>query len=249
MLSELNSIDMILLFVGAIGIGVSKSGLPGIGMLHIILYATVFEARESTGVLLPMLIVGDLLAIRIFGREADWVHLRKLCLPTLAGVVLGWILMDWLHAKSFQLVVGVIILSLCVVQALKLWRNDLLDSLPHTHGFAVLLGLVAGITTMLANAAGPVVALYLLAVNLPKWELIGTSAWMFLVLNVVKVPFSFELGLIHRESLKVNLLFAPAIPIGFYLGKHVVSRISQGWFNGILLTFTAIAALRLCLVQ
>ncbi|MFG0263875.1 MAG: sulfite exporter TauE/SafE family protein [Rhodopirellula sp. JB055] len=230
---------------GATGIGFSKSGFPGISMLHVVLFAFVFGALESTGVLLPMLVVGDLCAIRFFGRKADWSHVRRLLPPTLIGILIGWAMMDQLDPGHFKTLVGGIILALTAVQAARLLRPKLFEKFPHQAWFSIFLGLLAGLTTMLANAAGPVVALYLLAVSLPKWELIGTSAWLFLVLNVLKLPLSYNLGLITPDTLLVGAVLAPMIPLGMLSGKWLVTRVSQTWFNTILLGFTAIAAMRL----
>ncbi|TWU32271.1 Sulfite exporter TauE/SafE [Novipirellula artificiosorum] len=238
-------LDMVYLVIGALGIGFSKSGFPGVSMLHVIVFALVFGTKESTGVLLPMLVIGDFCAIKFFGRKADWSHVRKLLPPTLLGIVMGWLLMGRLNEDAFRLLVGTIIMVLTGIQVLRLWRPESFDGVPHTPWFAIVLGLLAGMTTMLANAAGPVVALYLVAVNMPKWELIGSSAWLFLVLNLIKLPLSFNLGLIHLESLVVDAMFAPAIPIGMLAGRWLVSRVPQRWFNSILLAFTAIAAARL----
>ncbi|MFG0253867.1 MAG: sulfite exporter TauE/SafE family protein [Rhodopirellula sp. JB053] len=245
MLTSITPDQWACLIIGAMGIGVSKSGFPGISMLHVVLYAFVFGALESTGVLLPMLVVGDVCAIRFFGREANWIHVRRLLPPTVAGILIGWLMMDRLDAGQFKLIVGGIILALTGVQLTRTFRPGWFDSVPHQTWFAVVLGLLAGVTTMLANAAGPVVALYLLAVALPKWELIGTSAWLFLVLNVLKLPLSFQLGLIHWNTLLIGALMAPAIPLGMLGGRWLVGRVPQKWFNLILLGFTAIAALRL----
>jgi len=245
MIASLSMQQWAFLVAGAAGIGVSKAGFPGVSMLHVVLYAFVFGAIESTGVLLPMLVVGDVCAIYFFGRQANWRHVQKLLPPTLVGIVAGWAMMDRLDADQFKSIVGVIILSLTFVQALRTYRPGWFDRVPHQTGFAVVLGLLAGLTTMLANAAGPVVALYLLAVALPKWELIGTSAWLFLMLNVFKLPLSFQLGLIDTSTLAVGLILAPAIPAGLLGGRWLVHRVSQKLFNLILLGFTAIAALRL----
>ena len=245
MLSSLSSTDVVYLVLGALGIGFSKAGFPGVSMLHVILYASVFEPKASTGVLLPMLVIGDLCAIRLFGQKGDWSQIRRLLPPTLVGIGLGWYLMGRLNEDIFRGLVGGLILTLSTVQVCRMWRPNWFDRFPHTHWFAVLLGLLAGLTTMLANAAGPVVALYLLAVNLPKWELIGTSAWLFLVLNVLKLPLSYELGLITPSTLVLDLAFAPVIPLGMFAGRWLVSRVSQVWFNSILLAFTAIAATRM----
>jgi uncharacterized membrane protein YfcA len=243
--SNLSPTELILLFLGALGIGVSKSGFPGLSMLHVVLYAFVFGALESTGVLLPMLVVGDCFAISVFGRKAVWAQVRRLLPPTLVGILIGWLLMGHLDATIFKRLVGVIILSLTVVQVARIWKPNWFDQVPHTRWFAVTLGLLAGLTTMLANAAGPVVALYLLAVSLPKWELIGTTAWLFLVLNVLKLPLSYNLGLITSSTLILGAAMSVAIPIGIFVGRWMVSRVSQRWFNGILLAFTGIAALRM----
>jgi uncharacterized membrane protein YfcA len=225
MLTSLSPAEWTLLTLGAMGIGISKSGFPGISMFHVVVYAFVFGALESTGILLPMLVVGDCFAIYVFGRKAVWKQVRRLLPPTLVGILIG--------------------LSLTLVQFARIWRPSWFEHIPHTRWFAVTLGLLAGLTTMLANAAGPVVALYLLAVSLPKWELIGTTAWLFLVLNVLKLPLSYSLGLISPSTLFIGAILSLAIPLGIALGRWMVSRISQQWFNGILLAFTAIAALRL----
>lgn len=245
MVSSLTSVELFWLVLGAMGIGFSKSGFPGVSMLHVVLYAFVFGAKDSTGVLLPMLVIGDVCAIYFFGRRADWAHIRRLLPPTLVGIVAGWVLMGRLDEDLFRTLVGSIILVLTGVQVARTARGDWFDHVPHTRWFAWVLGTLAGITTMMANAAGPVVALYLLAVNLPKWELIGTSAWLFLVLNVIKLPLSINLGLIHAETLAVDVMLAPAIPLGMLAGRWLVRRVSQTLFNTILLAFTAFAAGRL----
>lgn len=245
MLSSLSPTEWILLVAGAMGIGISKSGFPGVSMFHVVAYAFVFGAKESTGVILPMLVVGDCFAIYVFGRKAIWRHVRRLLPPTLAGILAGWYLMGQLDENLFKQLVGIIILTLTLVQVARIWKPDWFDRVPHTYAFAVTLGFLAGLTTMLANAAGPVVALYLLAISLPKWELIGTTAWLFLVLNVLKLPLSYNLGLITPQTLMLGAALSLAIPVGIFVGRWMVSRVSQRLFNGILLAFTAVAAIRL----
>ncbi len=234
-----------LLLIGAAGIGFSKSGFAGVSMLHVIIFAFVFGARASTGILLPMLVFGDCCAIWFFGKKVQWPVVRRLLPPALIGVVLGTILMGRLDEAAFKPLVGTIILALTALQILRVWRPHAFEEIPHSTWFAWTLGLLAGITTMLANAAGPVIALYLLAVALPKLQLVGTSAWFFLVLNIFKLPFSFALGLIDLSSLAINAIFAPGILLGMFAGKWLVHRIPQKLFDSFLLVFTAAAALRL----
>lgn len=245
-LQQLTAWEILLLIAASLGIGFSKSGFAGVSLLHVVVFAAVFGAKSSTGMLLPMLIVGDICAIRAFGRKVRWQHFLRLMPPTLIGVVIGTVLMRALDESSFKPIVGIIILGLISLQLYRLWRPSALSRLPESKGFAWTLGLMAGVTTMMANAAGPIVALYLLAVGLPKLELVGTGAWLFLVVNLCKLPFSyFALDLISLNTLTVNLVFSPAIPLGMLAGVWCVHRIDQKVFNILLLAFTAAVAVRL----
>jgi uncharacterized membrane protein YfcA len=116
---------------------------------------------------------------------------------------------------------------------------------PHARWFAVTVGLVAGGATMLANAAGPIIAIYCVAVALPKFELVGTSAWFFFIINAFKVPFSVSLGLIHGNTLALNAILSPAILAGIFIGRWLTAHIPQRLFDGLLLAFAAAAAVRL----
>jgi len=242
---ELTAPQWLLAVLAAVGIGVAKSGFSGVSMLHVIIFASLFGARDSTGVVLPMLIVGDLLAVRAFRQHARWDYIRRLLPPAACGVIAGALLVRWLSEAQYKPLIGAIILALTGLQLLRLGRPALFDQVPHTRWFAWGMGLFVGVTTMLANAAGPIAALYLLAVALPKLEFVGTSAWLFLIINCFKVPFSLALGLIHRETLLLNAVLIPAIVVGLFAGRWVVHLIPQRLFDALLLIFAAIAALRL----
>jgi uncharacterized membrane protein YfcA len=243
MTTELNWLDWIGMMVAATGIGVAKSGLSGVSMVHVLVFATIFQARESTGIVLPMLIIGDVCAILAYGQHADWQQVKKLLPPAVVGVVFGWLWMHRLEAAIYRPLIGLIILGLTLLQLLRQWRTDWQDRLPHSHGFAWLMGMLVGLTTMLANAAGPIFSLYLLALSIPKLAFVGTSAWFFLVLNSLKVPFSWQLGLIDWQSLKLNLLLSPLIVVGLMGGRAIVRRLPQRIFDSLILIFTAVASI------
>ena len=244
-LPDLSPTALALLALAAGGVGMSKSGLAGLGMVHIVIFASVFGAKASTGILLPLLVLGDILAVTFVGKGARWRTVARLLPPSIAGIFLGWLLLDRLEETALKPVVGGLILGLTILQAARIWRPGWFGHFPHSDWFAWLLGGFAGVTTMLANAAGPVVALYLLAVALPKDVLIATAAWLFLVLNVLKLPFSWQLGLITPDTLRLNALLAPMVLVGLLAGKWVVQRIPQRLFDSLILLFTATAGVRL----
>lgn len=234
-----------LAIVGAVGLGVGKAGLAGMSLLHVLIFAFLFGARDSTGIVLPMLLIGDIGAVTLFHQHARWDYVRRMLPPACLGVVIGALLMRGLSDAAFKPTIGWIILGLVVMQLARMFRPGWFGNIPHARWFAWALGLLAGATTMLANAAGPVFAIYCLAVALPKFEFVGTSAWFFLIINAFKVPFSVALGLIHGQTLLFNLALTPAILAGLLGGRWLIRRVPQQVFDGLLLTFAAVAALRL----
>ena len=230
---------------GAFAIGLNKGGLTGLGILPVLLFAVVFHARESTGYVLPLLIVGDICAIVIYRRVVIWKVFWNLLPPGLAGVVIGFLLMAWIPASVFGPLIGWLILALIALQFVRGAMGEKLDHIFESRSFGIGMGLLAGMTTMIANAAGPVATLYFLSVKLPKWNLIGTSAWFFFVINLCKVPFSASLGLTNAYSLTLALVLAPLVLAGFFSGRSLAAIMPQKIFERFLLVCTAIGALRL----
>lgn len=237
--------DWLLLAIAAFGIGITKSGFSGVSMVHVILFAFVFGARNSTGVVLPMLIAGDIFAMSVYGKHANWGFVRRMMPSTLIGVVIGWLLMFRLPEDYYRPLIGAIIFGLTVLQILRLWKEKWLADVPHTKWFAWSMGTLVGLTTMLANAAGPVFGLYLLSMRLPKMEFVGTAAWFFLLLNIVKVPFSLNLGLIRLDTLALNAILLPLIALGLWVGTLIIRRIPQRLFDSLILVLTGAASIRL----
>ena len=239
------------IFCGVV-VGMSKCGLAGLGSLAVPLMATVFPAKLSTGALLPVLIIGDAMGVTHFNRHADWRLLTRLMPAALVGIVIGYLLMrqDWVDDRGIRVSIGVLVLVLLALNALRERFLALLPIGQDQSGWpslviAIVFGVIAGITTMLANAAGPIMLIYLLAMRLPKDAFIGTSAWYFMVLNWCKVPFMMQLGLINSDSLAFNIKLSPAILVGGLLGIYFSSRLSNSGFNRLIQVLTVLAALKL----
>jgi uncharacterized membrane protein YfcA len=242
---ELSPAQWVLAVLGAAGMGIGKSGLAGMSLIHVLIFAFLFGARDSTGVVLPMLLVGDVCAVSIFHQHARWDYVRRMLPPACVGVVIAAIIMRGLSESVYKPIIGVTILTLTGLQVIRSYKPQWLGGVPHARGFAWTIGLIAGGATMLANAAGPIFTIYCLAVALPKFELVGTSAWFFFLINAFKVPFSIALGLIHTQTLALNAILSPAILLGIFVGRWLTSHIPQRLFDGLLLAFAAVAALRL----
>jgi uncharacterized membrane protein YfcA len=226
-------------------LGIGKAGLAGTSLVHVVVFAFLFGARSSTGVVLPMLLVGDVCAVTAYHQHAHWRHVRRMLPPAFLGVIAGALLMRSLGNDSFRPVIGWIILALTLLQLLRMQRPAWFERVPHSAWFAWSMGLLAGTTTMLANAAGPVFAIYCLALSLPKLEMVGTNAWFFFIVNAFKLPFSLGLGLVTRETLLFNAALAPIVLAGVLGGRWLVYRLPQRVFDVLLLVFAAAAALRL----
>ncbi len=242
---DLTPLQWTLAVVAAASMGISKGGLAGLGLLHVIIFAFLFGARESTGIVLPMLLVGDICAVTALHQHARWDYVRRMLPPACVGIVIGTWLMGRVSDAMFKPIIGWIILGLALLQLARLQRPHWFGGVPHNRWFAWGMGLLAGVTTMLANAAGPIFALYALAVSLPKFEIVGTSAWFFFIINALKIPFSIALGLIHPQTLLLNLMLSPAIVAGVFGGRWIIHHVPQRVFDAFLLAFAAIAALRL----
>jgi len=244
-LLHFSSLGWLAVIGGAFGIGLNKGGLTGLGILPVLLFAVIFDARQSTGFVLPLLLVGDLCAIITYRHVVIWKIFWALLPPALTGVVLGYFLMGWISGAAFGPLIGWIIIGLIALQFLRSALGDKLDHVFESRGFGLVMGALTGITTMIANAAGPVANLYFLSVGLPKWNLIGTSAWLFFVINLTKVPLSWSLGLTNGVSLLFAVVMAPLVVIGFFSGKRIATVMPQKIFERFLLACTAAGALRL----
>jgi len=239
-----------LALLGALCTGLGKGGLSGVGNLTVVIFVLVFPARASVGLLLPILIAADLVAVTLFRRDVVWGHLVKLLPWAAVGLAVGTVALGRFDDQAVRRMIGGILVLMTVVHLGRDWQRrragaNGADGLPHTVGFQAATGILSGFATMVANAAGPVANLYLLAAGLPKLAFIGTAAWFFFIVNVVKVPVQASLGLITLGSLSLSLCLAPAAVIGVFAGRWVVHRINQRLFEALIWIFIVIAALRL----
>jgi uncharacterized membrane protein YfcA len=231
----------VLLVAGAVMAGFSKTGIPGSSILFVAIFPNLMPARQATGVVLPMLVFADLFAYVVYRKNLEWKRVGRLLPWALSGILIGWLVLGRINDRQTTKIVGGI---LALMLMMNLWRRrgTVDEAVAHTPiWLGPVMGMFAGFTTMIANAAGPVMSLYLLAMRLPKLAFLGTSAAFFLLINWVKVPFVAQLGLITPDSLKLNLCLFPAVAFGALMGRPIIERIDQKRFENGVLFLTALA--------
>lgn len=245
-LGEFSVLDFAMLGLAAAFIGVAKTAIPGIGSLSVALFASVIPARESTGAILPLLMVGDVLGVVIYRRDAQWPVLLRLMAPIVVGILLGVVFVYYADDVVMRRTIGAVLLVLVGVHlAVARWRAEALTASGRLSVWGY--GWLAGFTTMVANAAGPVMSLYLLAARLDKRAFLGTMAWFFAMVNLSKLPFSVGLGLVDEQSLLLDAALAPLVVVGAVVGRFAAKRMSQQLFERLVLAFTVVGALNLLL--
>ncbi|WP_405799816.1 sulfite exporter TauE/SafE family protein [Streptomyces sp. NBC_01506] len=244
--------EFVALAAAAALVGFSKTAVSGANTVSLAVFAAVLPARESTGVLLPILIVGDTIAVLTYRRHAHWPTLWRLFPAVAGGVVVGAVFMLWADDGAVRVSIGSILL---LMAAVTIWRRRYTPDEDTPEETASLkgrvkarsYGVLGGFTTMVANAGGPVMSLYLLSAGFRKLGFLGTSAWFFLIVNTTKVPFSVGLGLVDRDSLLLDALLVGFVLPGALIGKLCVDRIDQRVFERLVIGATILGGLQLLL--
>ncbi|MGJ6980897.1 sulfite exporter TauE/SafE family protein [Aestuariimicrobium soli] len=257
------------LVVAALLIGISKTSVGGLGSVSVAMFALVMPTKESTAAVLLLLIVGDIVAVLRYRAHADWKLLVKLLPWVIPGLALGALFLRLVDDLALTRVIGAMLLVMLVIQLVTRWRprrrpdagipsgpgtpSGTGEPAPEPTSWAQTkvaaggAGILAGFTTMTANAAGPVMTLYLLAARIDKLRFVGTGAWYFLIINLTKVPFSAALGLFTRETLLHDLYLVPVVLAGTFLGTKLLAVMPQKVFENVAIIASGIGAVSLLL--
>ncbi|MGO1410552.1 sulfite exporter TauE/SafE family protein [Microbacterium sp.] len=243
---ELGILAWAALALGAAVVGMSKAALPGVNTIAIALFAAALPAKQSTGALLVLLIVGDVFALLIHRRHARLRALLPLIPAVIVGILLGTAFLAFADNTWTKRVIGVILL---LVIAVTLWRRRTErrgdTRPPGGRMMGVSYGALGGFTTMVANAGGPVMSMYFLAMRFPMREFLGTAAYFFAAVNIAKLPFSIGLGILTVPTLLVDAVLVPAVVLGAWLGKMLLTRMNQRFFDVAVIVVTILGAVYL----
>lgn len=231
----------LVLGTGALLIGFSKTALGGLALVAVVLTAQVVPTKDSTGVVLVMLLVGDLVATWTYRHDVDWRLIGRLIPPVLVGIGAGALFLNWVDGPTLKRTMGAILLVLLVI---GLWPDRLAA---HRPAVGLAYGGLAGFTTMVANGGGPPMSLYLLARKYDKLRFLGTTAWFFFAVNLIKVPFSIANGIVRPDTALLAATLAPLVLVGTWLGRLAIKRINQTLFDRLVTALVAVAAAYLLL--
>jgi uncharacterized membrane protein YfcA len=243
---DFTSATWVLVVVASVLLGFSKTAVGGISMVSVAIFAAVLPARASTGLVLLLFLVGDVVALRAYTRFTDWTVLRRLAPAVAVGIATGALFLLVAADLAVRRTIGVILLVLVVVAAAQRGRRRGDDDVPGPSSSLMMsTGTISGFTSMVANAGGAILSLYLLRLRLPVMVFLGTTAWFFFVINVVKVPISLGLGLLDWSTARATVVLSPAVVVGALAGRAVARRLSWETFEWVILIVTFAAALNL----
>lgn len=230
-----------LAFTAAIVIGLSKAGIKGIAIVNVTLMALAFSAKASTGIVVPLLVVGDIFAVIYYNRHANWWYIVRFLPWIIVGILIGVFIGNDLDEGIFKIAMAIIILV--SVGMMYWWDRRKSKAVPTHWAFAGFVGTIAGITTMIGNLGGAFSNIYFLAMRVPKNEFIGTAAWLFLIINVLKLPLHiFVWETITTETLLFDLKLIPGIVLGILVGFRLVKLIKEDFYRKMILVLTALGA-------
>lgn len=239
---DFSMLQWILLAVCGLFVGMSKVGVPGISMIVVPTLAIIFGGKASTGILLPMLMMADLFGIGYYHRHAEWKYLWKLLPWAFAGVGIALWVGNIVNDEWFKNIIAILVF-VCI--GLMLWKDRKKETnlFPDTWWFVASMGVLGGFATMIGNVAGPIFAIYLLAMHLPKNKFIGTGAWFFLIINFTKFPLHiFVWKTIHWNTLTLDIVLLPAIAMGAFLGVWLVKKVSDKMYRTAVIVITVLSA-------
>ena len=228
-------------------IGMSKTGVQNIGTLTVPLFALIFGAKVSTGIVLILLCMADLIAVIYYRKKFLWSEVKKLLPLSIIGLLLGLLLGNYVDDKLFKIAIGFcILIGIAIMLLLEQAKKSTQENLVNRPWYAPLFGLILGFSTMVGNAAGPALSVYMLSKRLDKYTFAATSAWFIFILNLTKIPLqAFVWNNISMKGLYLNLLALPFILLGGFIGIKIIKIIPEKTFRFLILSLVVLSSILL----
>lgn len=239
---EISTTALLLALLGAFIMGFAKTGLPGLALINVIIMAQLF-GKESIGIVLPLLVVCDLVIYPLYHKYASWKKVWPLLPATIVGVLVGWWILKTVPDTAMKPIIGWTIVGMLVLQILRQFSRQLLAKMPDSTGFLIGSGLTIGVSTTVANAAGPAFSIWGLIRRISKEDFLGIGARYFLFVNLFKLPLFWDADVVSQRTLLIDLALLPSVIAGIVVGRLVILRLPQKLFEWILFALSAAGAI------
>lgn len=237
-------ISILVLFLAGLITGFSKFSVGGMGLLILPIVMIAFPGPEALGMILPLYIMTDIMAVYSYRSKIAWHVLARFLPLAFLGVLVASHFLANIAADQFVNFLGVTILLMI---ALGLYLDFRPASFMQKPWVAYSMGFFGGIVTMMANAAGPIFSLFLLEQKLDKETYVSTRAWAFFIVNLLKLPFYIGLGLLSLETTQASLYAVPGLMVGSFIGYHFLKKVNPVQFKWMIRIMSMIAAVKLFL--
>jgi uncharacterized protein len=232
--------------VAAISIGLSKSGFSGVSLIAVFILTEIFGPVAQVGVALPMLLVADCIVMPTFLKHGNWREALLMLPPTLVGGALAVGILHWVENDGLmRQAIGGLILFMVALQLFRRWRPELVYQIAIKKVCRIFAGVSVGLATVLANSAGPIQQMYMASRKIEKMELVGIGARFFLVVNLIKLPVFGQMEIVNAHTLILNAIAIPAIVLGVFAGRKLLTKVSQKVFENLIVIFALVASIRL----
>lgn len=239
---ELNQY-LVLASFAAVLIGMSKGGLPLVGMLSVPVLSLVMSPVKAAVLLLPLFVISDAVGVWLYRKNYSWVNLKILVPAGIAGVLIGWMTAAMISELTIKFLIGLVGVSFCLQTWFKRGPSDMpqLASLPK----GIFWGGVAGFTSFIAHAGGPPFQIFVLPQKLPKAEFAGTATILFAIINLSKILPYQNLSPYTADDFWKVLVLVPFALLGTFLGAYLTKRIADAWFFRLVQTGLFVLSLKL----
>lgn len=240
----------VLFFTCAVLIGMSKTGVQNIGTMTVPLFALLFGAKYSTGIVLIMLCLADLMAVIYYRKQLKWAEVLRILPSALVGLAVGLVLGEYLDENYFKIVMaGCIFVGLGIM----LWggrlHTDKLEQMTQTRWYSPLFGFVAGFSTMIGNAAGPALSIYLLTKRFDRFTFVAVGAWFIMILNYIKIPLqAFIWKNLTIPGVLLSLSSLPFIVLGGIIGINIIKHLNDRYFRKLVTFLVFVSSIILLVV-
>ena len=228
--------------IGVIIFGIAKGGFAGpASILAVPIMALAMNPAIAAGILLPVLLIMDFIAIYFYWKKWD-INLAKIILPpAIIGIIIGGLTFQFINANNIKVLIG----TICILFLFLTFFKKSNFFFKPTRNKGRFWSLISGYTSCIIHAGGQPISFYLLPLKLDKTTYVGTATLVFLFINLFKlIPYHF-LDLLVFSNLKISLILSPLAPISIYFGYFLHKKFNDKIFYLLIYILLGVSGVKL----